>query len=625
MGCGQKKSGEAELAVSAEPGQVVAEYEGGTVTVADLILHALQNSQTFENPADSIYAGLRGPVISSTSYKNPTEDIMQARRVNWVTETVNTIIANRLMAEKTLKQKLEQTPEVMSALGEVKAALRDRLQLCMARKLQYEKIMKHMEIDERRIESYFKNNPSEFRKPATMKYQGIYAIKDKHGVEEARKRMEEAREKILKGESFMAVAMEYSDADERVRGRMQPTMNEDEVGPVITEAILAVPAGGITEIVELDNIFAFYRSDTVTPRVEPELNDATRNTIRKKIYEEEYKRLEEKVFRDLMIKYEPEYHPEWLTNPPNDTNEPIIRVGDLYQKSYADFYLEAEQYGYNSAAKKRAWLDVLAGRALALAEATDQGWNEKTVAARYIPLRNQIMADLYIHILALEQGVPEAERIDYYNQYEPKSDRVMDIYNIFIRANITPGMGTVEKNRALEQARGRAYFILAEIHNGMPFIHAANTYSMDPLTKELNGHIGRLRYGEVPKSYRLQAGDLLPAMEAGEISRIEDILNDTTGRYGVEIFYLADTEEPRLLSFEEAKPVIDRELLQKIKSDLRGDVQDEILKKANIRIDIDKGLEALRNIEDCAMHPFRAVRLWEYENWKPETEEQKPN
>lgn len=596
-GCSQEADRSLQRRPSLPSEHVIATYgEGGRVTVAELVNHVLEKG----NRAN--------PLASLLQINHPAYDMTADE---WAEQQLDTLVLHRIVAEMAKEEGLDRQEEH-------DVFMQDWLQLTLAQRLQYEAILKEIAFTEDEIREYYEGNPSEFVIPARMKLQGIYAEKEVHGEREARERIETARRRILAGEDFVTVAGEFSDADINLRGKTQTELKETELPTAIVEAVVAVPQGSVSRVVELPKIFAIYRAEKLVQRSEKSLNEATSGMIEKKLYDERYGRLERKLFSDLQSEHQPVYRPEWLEKVPNEENydDPILAVGDAYSRSFRQFYTRAEDLGYSSTPGKLEYLEFLTGRALAYVEALDRGWTEQTVEARLIPHRNTNLYQLYIHSLLDENAATDDAMRDFYEENKEIfiTDREMRVYNIFIPAMVTPQMESLQINAAVKKAAGQAEYVLNLARQGQPFPLLAKEYSRDPLTVNAEYGMDRVTYRNVRPAYLPHFNDQLPKMTVGQVSHVVFVANHTTGRYGAEIFYLAEEKPSRQMAFEEtfaqqkAKMLLLAEQQQEVERKLNADT----LSAANIQIDKEGAATLVKDLRACATDPVQAIGLWEY-------------
>lgn len=622
-GCGGEQEPAAHVRLGPEPGRTVATYAGGTIAVADLVNHALEERSAAKNPLASILGGIRAPVVSQnmlTPAGPPDEETIQARRVEWVTSTIDTLALRREIAKKALENGLDQSDSY-------KTSKQDWLQLLLARRVQYERILKDIHVSSDDIEDYYTDNPSEFTKPARVKVRGIYAYKqggpnNRQDWREARDRIEEARRKILAGADFVAVAKEVSEAMPHLRGMDQDEYPVTDLPKAMVDAVMGAGEGKVTDLVELETssgeIYIIYEAVSITPEEKIAFDESMKTRILQKLYDQRYQLLERNLFRTLMLQHDPEYHPEWLKEPPEDMSQDILSVGNLYSKSFADFYRQSERIGHHALANKQAYLDILAGRALAYAEALAQGWSEEHVAARLKPHQDSILANTYLLALADEEELSDEAFLAYYEENRQifRTDRRMDVYYIFIPAKVTSGMEKLLIHNAVSRAVGIATFVLGEARSGQPFELLASEYSKDPLTAGNNGYLGRVTLQDIRQLYGThdQYTQVLPKMESGQISDALYVANHTTGRFGAEIYHIAETEEPRAMTFQEAVPRIGKILGDRFMAEKKKELFDSLRGELDIQIDLDTALATLAALEECATDPVKAIGLWEYAN-----------
>ena len=129
--------------------------------------------------------------------------------------------------------------------------------------------------------------------------------------EEARKKAEEIRAKILAGENFAELAKAYSNLPSAADGGDIGIIKKDEMAAYMRDIILSMHPGEISEIIETENGFQFYKllsqreGDIVVKAPYQSVRDEIRDILYRKKMEEQYKAwvegLREKAYIKILL------------------------------------------------------------------------------------------------------------------------------------------------------------------------------------------------------------------------------------------------------------------------------------------------------------------------------------
>jgi peptidyl-prolyl cis-trans isomerase SurA len=129
--------------------------------------------------------------------------------------------------------------------------------------------------------------------------------------EEALKKTEEIRARVLAGENFAELAKAYSNVPSASGGGDIGLIKKDEMAPYMRDIILPMHPGEISEIVETDNGFQFYKllslreGDLVVKAPYQSVRDEIRDLLYRQKMEEQYKAwvegLREKAYIKILL------------------------------------------------------------------------------------------------------------------------------------------------------------------------------------------------------------------------------------------------------------------------------------------------------------------------------------
>lgn len=137
-------------------------------------------------------------------------------------------------------------------------------------------------VNPQEVTEYFNTHASEFSVRPRLFLESIF-VKKVFGREEAKAKVDKALEEIKSGGDFKAVAAKYSEL---------PSVGEiaqDDIRQELREKIQAVPLGGTTDIIEVDNGFYIFKVEGRDMGREASLKDV-KDKIYQQLYEEKFRR-----------------------------------------------------------------------------------------------------------------------------------------------------------------------------------------------------------------------------------------------------------------------------------------------------------------------------------------------
>ncbi|HQP97619.1 MAG TPA: peptidyl-prolyl cis-trans isomerase [bacterium] len=446
------------------------------------------------------------------------------------------------------------------------------------------------------VERYYRENPSEFTKKETYTFRGIVAFDENNGGrEKAMERLKEARKKLDAGEDFEAVAQQYSDSPLLLRGKAQgPRPRGDpEMPPELEAAILSCATGEYTDILERSKSAVFFQLMDRTPEVKEEFTPITQAKIRGKMFAERQHREEQILVEQLVTKDRLVYEPDLLAGPDVKDASVVLEVRGFPPVTYAEFRDTVRDLAGMTTQERRDKFDRVAASLFLRAEARRRGYTEEDVAPRVRYWDEIELEDRYVRSLIDREQLTGEEMQAYYESHtdefvtEPK----YDLYRIFFEAKITKEMTRFQQTLAFEQAHMMAEEAYQQIaFDGLPFQDAARQYSSDMVTASQGGYVGKVTMGQLGPDYaslfrltdQLEPGLVLPP----ELSK------DYSEHLGYDLYYCADIEPSRALSFEEALPLVGQKMAESRQSEIRAKLHQGVAEKYPLKID-EKAVEEL--------------------------------
>jgi peptidyl-prolyl cis-trans isomerase SurA len=190
----------------------------------------------------------------------------------------------------------QQFAEAMKESGITLELLRERFEReYIRRQVEQREIMKNMTLTEEEARQYYKAHPDEFMKPPTVTLREILVTVPTETTggqttinvakdEAARDRISAIRERALKGEDFVKLVEEASEAGSKANGGIVGPVVTTDVSPAVGAAIEKLKPGEVTEVLRLGNGYRIFKLESRTA-AEVEAFDKLRNQIAQHIYD----------------------------------------------------------------------------------------------------------------------------------------------------------------------------------------------------------------------------------------------------------------------------------------------------------------------------------------------------
>lgn len=163
--------------------------------------------------------------------------------------------------EEAIKKKLEGVKDARELIikvyknkgvsfEELKRAIKKEITLNNLHKAKIEKI-----LTEEDLKKYYEKNKYKFKEPAKIELSLINVKNDPldpKGDAKAKQKIEEALEKIKKGEDFGAVAAKYSNDMSRIKGGEMGFLHKGLLDPYVEKKAFALKIGELSDIIETD-------------------------------------------------------------------------------------------------------------------------------------------------------------------------------------------------------------------------------------------------------------------------------------------------------------------------------------------------------------------------------------
>lgn len=203
------------------------------------------------------------------------------------TKLLNQLIEDKLVLQEAKKRAVEpDRTQVEARLEEIKKQfpdrgameqtlteqgltlrdLRERLERqSMIRRLQDSEVRAKVIVSPSEVEDYYKNHTSEFSHSDRVKVRSITvkrseASREKGTMdEEAKKKIEMIRERLLAGEEFGSLAVQFSEDLQAQAGGLSEWISRNEMIPAVDQTLFNLSVGQISELVETPMGFHLFR------------------------------------------------------------------------------------------------------------------------------------------------------------------------------------------------------------------------------------------------------------------------------------------------------------------------------------------------------------------------------
>jgi peptidyl-prolyl cis-trans isomerase SurA len=162
--------------------------------------------------------------------------------------------------------------------------------------VQRQEIMQKATLTDEEARQYYDSHQNEFMKPATVTLREMMIAvpteqRDGQDVfnvasdDAAKKKMDDARARLAKGESFATVAGEMSDSGTKANGGLIGVVNLEQMNPELRDRIDKLKPGQITDALRVKGGYQIFEVDSRSP-AEAEAFDKVRDKISQKVYSE---------------------------------------------------------------------------------------------------------------------------------------------------------------------------------------------------------------------------------------------------------------------------------------------------------------------------------------------------
>ncbi len=434
-------------------------------------------------------------------------------------------------------------------------------------------------VDEREIRSFLADHDEDREKPERRRLRlllkRVPAGADESAKQAIRAEVETFRERVLQGEDFAELARGASDSQTRHQGGLLGSFAREALPPALAEAAFALDEGGLSEVLESSQGFALLLCEKIVPARRMPLEEA-RQRILEALRRQKGDELWRQLVGEMMGGGSVENDLDLLAEAAGSPNDIVSRFeGGHLTRRQVHWLLE--RGGPSSAGRAleprelERLLDSYARESLIAREARRRGLDRDPRVLRRIEWsrRAALMKAYRDREIAARFEAPDDQEVRVF--FEGNRDRFSTLprYRLAVLWDGSPPQSRAEKYRALETAVSRIE--LGEL----AFSEAA---------RRLSSHPHANAAGEIGWRTRRQVGAWGPAalraVEELEVGRVSPVIEEPRALW---VFKLLEREEPRPLSWEEARQMAREALEQRVRSELHRDLIERLQVEQEIR------------------------------------------
>ncbi|MBF0484994.1 MAG: peptidyl-prolyl cis-trans isomerase [Candidatus Omnitrophica bacterium] len=157
-----------------------------------------------------------------------------------------------------------------------------------------DEVRKKVSVNPQEVTDYFNAHASEYRTKPRVFLESIF-VKTSFGRSEAKAKIEKAASEIKAGADFKQVSAKYSDLPS------VGEINQEDIRPEMKDAVLALRAGEVSGIIEVDNGYYIFKMGGLTSGSDVSLKDM-KDQIYQQIFDEKFHKRFEEWLADLRKK-----------------------------------------------------------------------------------------------------------------------------------------------------------------------------------------------------------------------------------------------------------------------------------------------------------------------------------
>jgi peptidyl-prolyl cis-trans isomerase SurA len=231
-------------------------------------------------------------------------------------QTIENIKKQNKFDDETLKQALAQSGMTMN---ELRTNLERRY---LIESVQRNEVMRNMQVTDEEARQYYKAHPDLFKKPATIMLRelfvevptstkGAQTVFNAQEADDAKTKIEAARERAVKGEDFAKVVAEVSDAGSKANGGLIGPVVISELSETLAKSIAGLKPGQYSDVNRTARGYMFFKLESRSEEaVEPfeQVKDDVIQRIAESRLDTETKKHIEKLRAQALIEWKDEQY-----------------------------------------------------------------------------------------------------------------------------------------------------------------------------------------------------------------------------------------------------------------------------------------------------------------------------
>jgi len=262
--------------------QVLVKVNGEIFTKSDLETRQIQEIRQRGKPLDlnteQGNADLRKTIaeITPTLLVSVVDEMLVVQRGKELGYKLSEDQFKSVLDNLKTQNKIENDEQLLAALKQenmTMADLRRNLERSMiAQRVQQAEVFGRVAMSEDEARRYYDSHVNEFTTPSSIMLREILIAvpADSRGVnvgadESAKQRAEDARKRIIGGESFEKVAAEVSDAPSKANGGLIGPLSFNDLLADFRKLVESLKVGGLTEVVRTQRGYQVLKLESSTP------------------------------------------------------------------------------------------------------------------------------------------------------------------------------------------------------------------------------------------------------------------------------------------------------------------------------------------------------------------------
>lgn len=213
------------------------------------------------------------------------DEMLLVQRGKELGYTMTTDRFNSIVENIKKENKIESDEQLQAALkqeGMTMADLRKQLERTMlVQQVQQQEIMQKLQVTDTELKAYYEAHKNEFETTPSITLreitinvpvtaQGVNVAQD----DEARKKAEEVRAKIVAGEPFARLAADYSDSGSKANGGLVGPLAKTDLSEELQKEIAGLKTGGVTPVLRTSRGYQIIKIEHLQETTTKSFEDA---------------------------------------------------------------------------------------------------------------------------------------------------------------------------------------------------------------------------------------------------------------------------------------------------------------------------------------------------------------